>query len=680
MALCLILSASFCMAQGDPNAAASATANQALGKYGDAGGIQQNAVNPLIGGGPLYTIDGTNSSSVRVQCPSSDRFLTVFIAPTASNDLGTVNIFQDADLDGSVEYSYTLPFPVSGVCSNGVISCNPGTWANCSYYKWVSDTSGHVTAATANITDLGGCFCINNSCGSNLAWLDLNTILRAIGGGIAAAVMAQKAQYTISSVSIDGTTISYTGQNEQQCSGGPAYMSGTRTPQVYAGDSVSTVQLEQYVNNAGALDDATNQEVIRQSSDPNSYYSLLMRTATNQGSVLQTNSCVIRRDVSVAESTTCPTGEAYSAVQGICTGPPVSVSPNQSDSNWFSAGANTLSCSGNQIYLSANLGGNSRSWTVSGTTCSGTANSGGGCLTYLEGSGNQILVWAVPCEYGMISGSPYYVGAITFALATVSGSTRSTTCILDDASGLSFHDMCVWTTWTSISITPATSPAIEQDNLSDTIDDGCVGLENNTSCQLQNEAVDGVNTYVNYQSTGLIPLPQCRTFTGFASHQVCHDWWEKDRVYECRTTSTFDFSDAKRRKDVIDGSVTVSSSLMTYSDAPRNASGNIISTSGYADISQANRGGGPCAMACKTRRDVQDTQASFSGTTNMYRNTTQAYKFSYYECRNGVCPAGPGETILKSCQCIDEFAESVSIMAAMGAAGKDLTCSSGVMR
>ena len=690
-ALLLVLNTSFCMA-GDPYQAADSSAQQALGHFGSSDAIQQNAVNPLIGGGPLSTVDGTKQSTVQISCPASDKFLTVLISPAATNDLSMVNIYQDADLDGSVEYSYTLPFPVSGVCANGVISCNVGTWANCSYYQWIADTNGHVGMAnTGSITSLGGCYCINNSCGANLVWINLNNILKDLGGGIVGAVQAQKPQYAISSVSMDGTTISYTGQDQKMCTSGSAYMSGTTTPQTFAGTQASTVQVQQYINYAGDMDSATSQEVVRQFSDPKSYYSLLTETANNQNAVSQTNSCTIKRSVTVQTSTTCPTGETYSSAQDICTGPPVSVSENQTASYWFWNGAYRLYCSGSGMYLMANSWGYSRSWTITGATCSGDADGGANaaCITYLVGSGNQLLVYAVPmstvCDIDgnctqNCGGTPMYLGALSFSTATVSGSTRSVSCPLDDASGLSFHDQCNWGSWTSVSISAATDPAIKQDTISDIIDDQCIGLENNSSCSLQNETVDGVNTYTNYQPTGLVPLPRCKTYTGFQGHQVCHDWWEKDRVYQCKKAQSFDFSDLKRRTDVIAGSVTGDLSAgMAYSDAPRYANGAIISTSGSANLSQASKiGGYTCEQACKTRRAKQSTQASLSGTDNMYQNNTISYEFLYYKCNNGACPAGTGETILKNCQCIDDFAEAVSILSALAAAGRDIICSSGI--
>ena len=140
----------------------------------------------------------------------------------------------------------------------------------------------------------------------------------------------------------------------------------------------------------------------------------------------------------------------------------VSVSPDQSSSYWFYNGAYRMFCSGNGLYLSANPGGSSRSWTLSGASCSGDANGGENAfITYLQGSGNQLYVYGCDGmqdpEYG--SWTPVncgrLFGVLTFDHAVVSGSTRSTSCILDDASYLSFHDRCDWATWTGIGISGA---------------------------------------------------------------------------------------------------------------------------------------------------------------------------------------------------------------------------------
>ena len=41
------------------------------------------------------------------------------------------------------------------------------------------------------------------------------------------------------------------------------------------------------------------------------------------------------------------------------------------------------------------------------------------------------------------------------------------------------------------------------------------------------------------------------------------------------------------------------------------------------------------------------------------------------------CPAGAGEEIIKDCQCIDEFAETFTLLESLKEAGKDAICSSG---
>ncbi|MEN6317922.1 MAG: hypothetical protein ABFD82_04100 [Syntrophaceae bacterium] len=657
-ALLLILNASFCMA-GDPYQAAESSAQQALDHFGSADAVQANAVNPLTGGGALSTIDDTQQGTAQISCPASDKFMTVLINCGSTNDLSMVNIYQDADLDGTVEYTYTLPFPVSGVCANGVISCDAGAWTNCNYYQWTADSNGYVTTTNVgSITSLGGCYCINNSCGANLVWTNLNNILKDLGGGIVGAIQAQKAQYTISSVTASGTTISYTGQDEKQCSSGTAYNSGTSTPQIYAGTQASTVQAQKYTDYSSDMENATAQEVTRQSSDPQSYYSMLSQAASNQNAVSQSNSCAIKRYVTVQTTTLpCSPGTVYDAQSDTCV-----IYANNYTPQLFVNGGGHNGCyfqytpsplGGDDLYIGNYLCGDPWKTIYKNVR-----------IIYTCG-GVQYILYSV--EYQTVHFPYCPSNDMTFIEGYY---YTATSCSID----CSYYSGSFPLNCTMCAYNPN-----KQDVLSDTVDDQCVGLENNSSCRLQNETVDGVNTFTNYQVTGLSPLPQCKTYTGAQSHQVCHDWWEKDRVYQCQQAQTYDFSDLKRRTEVIAGSVTGNINKgMTYNDAPRDANGNIISTSGFADLSQASKiSSYSCEQACKTRRPKQSPLASLSGTDNMYQNSTISYEFLFHKCNNGVCPAGTGETILKNCQCIDDFAESVSIMAALSAAGRDLICSSG---
>jgi len=226
--------------------------------------------------------------------------------------------------------------------------------------------------------------------------------------------------------------------------------------------------------------------------------------------------------------------------------------------------------------------------------------------------------------------------------------------------------------------TPAScsySPSITE-IVVDGMNDQCTGYESDQNCSLQSETVDGVNTVVNYQPTGLTPMPSCKTITGLVSHVICHNWWVKNRVYQCKKANQYDFSDTKRRTSVIVNSTAgTAGQSMNYNDAPRDANGNIIQTSGTADLSQSNISGSTCDKACKTVIAVPKTQAGVSGNTAQYQSNATTNKFSYYKCKGTVCPAGAGETIKVDCQCINDFAEAASIMSALDSASKDMICS-----
>lgn len=60
------------------------------------------------------------------------------------------------------------------------------------------------------------------------------------------------------------------------------------------------------------------------------------------------------------------------------------------------------------------------------------------------------------------------------------------------------------------------------------------------------------------------------------------------------------------------------------------------------------------------------------------KQTAPSYNFYYHQCtKDNVCPAEPGETVVKACQCLDEFADAAAIMQIIRQAGQDMICSSG---
>jgi hypothetical protein len=219
----------------------------------------------------------------------------------------------------------------------------------------------------------------------------------------------------------------------------------------------------------------------------------------------------------------------------------------------------------------------------------------------------------------------------------------------------------------------------EECTTQDDISNGCLALENDPTCSLREETVDGVATYRQFNPTGLVPEPSCNTYTGQAcSLTECRDWWKKERTYFCEESREFDFSDVERRADAVTGSVTDAGASMYYQDLARDESGQWVSSSHSAGLGPRDSYG-TCLEACKTRDSVTDTGASSAGHTGQYQTTTQSWAFFYKRCEDSVCPLGTAEEeIVKDCQCIDEFAEATAIMETLNAASKDLICSSGV--
>ena len=151
----------------DGKTAGSAAAQSALTQFGSRDLANRNISQPMTSPTTLMrTVDGSQSFQANLTAPASAKFLELFIQPAGTGDLQKVMISQDLDTDGAFDYVYNLSRPVSGVCGNGYIACDPATWNHCQYFKWAAGPDGKIADVAASITDLGGCYCINSSCGS----------------------------------------------------------------------------------------------------------------------------------------------------------------------------------------------------------------------------------------------------------------------------------------------------------------------------------------------------------------------------------------------------------------------------------------------------------------------------------------------------------------------------------
>jgi hypothetical protein len=650
LALCLLLIATHSLAADEPGSAGGSTAKTVLERVGSQDGVQQHLANPLVSGAsPLTTFDGSASSGAQLLCPSSEKFIDLFVQPQASGDLSLVIVGQDIDLDGSVDYSYQVPFLVSGVCANGVISCDGGSWLNCRHYSWQVDSEMRIYLEEVSLTELGGCYCINNDCGNNLVWSNLAVVLKDLGGGVAGAVQAKDPKYAVTDVRIDGTSITYYGQDSAECSSITS-SSGSSKP-------------ERYYDYPGAVSGDTEAEVLDQSQDPESYYNTLSTSLALEKTASELRQCSVRRAMALTElglyDIIAPNGGtgAVRACGASCIEVVLGI---EGDNYWCGSCAvyeryfnlfinhpdrirtATLARAKWDDYMQVWIGGQ-RVW--SGPNNNFPPETAGACELSTSWNRNPGLDLT---NYFKAEGNIQ-----TKIRVSVAGCGEGYAIVR-----LYVDDLCL---------------------LEESIENTCTRLETDSSCRLREETVDGVYTYRNFNPTGLTPLASCKTFSGeICMEESCEDWWEKKRTYLCDTGERYDFTDTKQRMERVVGDVSEEGDTVYYRDL-RKEDGGWVSEEGEISLSSlpANE---VCEKACKTRLPKEDTQAGQAGHRGEIAETTRSWDFYYKRCIDDTCPLDPGEEIVKDCQCTNDFAEATTVLEALNAAGKDIICSDGVRK
>ncbi len=606
--------------------------NWVLDRMGSTQGIQDRSANPLTNNSTqLKSLDDATSFDAQLTCPSSSAFLNVTTGVTAINkDLDPIVIAIDTDLDGTADYTYSPPSPVSGVCANGVISCDPGTWNSCNYYQWQTSAAINVTLSATSMTALGGCYCVNASCGSPSATM-LSKILQDLGSGVAASIQSVDPKYAISNVSVSGFSIDYYGQNTAACSSIPS-SSGPTNP-------------DQYYGNPSAITTDTTTEITSQSGDPDSYYNLMSSSLASSAAASAYPTCKVDRVISVTTTTDTVTN---SGAGTMCTDHFVYVRVFEADPLTFHL----------QVLD-----------TGPGELGEPHKNCGGG------GSGGGVGDWhtleiitlpAAPTSFwATINASGGGCGTTpTSTVSTVNTPLNVITC---SAGGAQFP-----------SYTYSYFFNYTLDTINEVINDGCTGLEADPTCQLKDETVDGVITYANYNPTGLTPLNSCRDFAGgLGNYTECRDWWEQDRTYRCETGATYDFSDAQTRAEAITGSVSSSPTSLYYEDLRKDEGGAWVSDNSTFTLPSATPTG-TCDMSCRTSKPTSDTDATLSGNTSEFRLSTNSIDTFYKTCPivggTPTCPLDIGETLVSDCACQDDFAEAASMMEVLKTAGEEMSC------
>jgi hypothetical protein len=598
----------------------------------------------------MSTLDGTRSFNAQIQCPSSRAFITVLLTPAGGGE-AQITVGEDLDFDGTVEYTFTSPVNASGVCANGIIACEPGTWNSCRGYRWTANPAGRATLQEVSITNLGGCYCINNSCGSNLLFARTGQILETVGGGVIGSIQGLSPKYTVTRARIDGTSILYHGQATAGCSAAAA---GGGLPTTYYSQGTDTTPGLQ-LSGAGSLEAST------QSGDPNSYYSLIQSSHSLASNPSSTSSCVVERVGSVA--TTTYTFDQAATSGSLCT------------DHFLYARIHRVDESAYELqYLDTSPSGDAHG------NCGG-AFPGEAPL----GSGGWHTLRTVTFP---VVGANYRLTNASFSLQNINGSgcTAGSVNLNGMTQGfdvsLSTGAVCPAAGAQHPSFTWSYLFEMMEDVYNEEINDGCAALAAKSDCSLREETVDGVLTYSNFSPTFITPITTCKTFHGsFSSFLECREWWRKERTYRCATSSTWDFSDAKRRVDRVTGTATDNVTTMTYQDL-RKDNGEWVTEDRSVTLNTPREEYLQPILACKTRKPKRKTDAAFAGNAAQYLANPDGWEFFYRKCDGSRCPADTvaGEEIVIDCREINEFAEAATIMNMLEQANRDMICSDGVRR
>lgn len=651
--LCFLLYNGTALAAQNPTSVANSVNSQLQNAYGSGGSIQNNAITPLMSNTQMKTVNGQTSFNAQLECPSAQNLLTLNFLPQSSGDF---DLLITQSNPGQSAWNAQIN-GISGVCTDGYIVCEAGTWSGCNYYQWSVNANGDIVSVQQNtLQPLGSCFCVNNSCGG-LFNSDFQNIASTIGGGIA-NIVSETDDIAVTNATFNmqaGYQLNYAGQSVTQCT-------------TLNGSSGSNPQ--QYYNNTAGMSNGAQTEATAEYSNSNSaYYSLSNNEYLNTNPVQQ-EECIITSSATIQTTTSL---------------------------------TNAFCSAGSWDYL---YGHN------------------GSTITLLNGC-------FANANYSHNSGT---TTATQYELSCPSGYSLTSQDFVASGSIVSFPDGDGWGgTWTidpsiyepNACLEYVYTPQVSHSN-------GCATLANNSQCKLETKEIcdqNGANcvyTVQNYEPSTITPQSMCETINNptvttpnFGSSSlyyfnICangnsitytsndpanlsgtlvtssnnNDYWVVRETYTCNSSSgNYDFSSMENTTNQVNSSLK-SSGYSSYTangtTASPNYSGNAIA---------AGLGNTPCTYSCVVETNQSNSQAldtnasttnqALSGTTP---SNTVALK-TVLTCtqptsagntpnnNNWQCPATPDETVVKSCQCLNEGNYAIATASVLGTAAQDMICS-----
>lgn len=638
----------------EQRSAAENMAETVNARLGDSGSINKNAIVPLTSDTKMSTFDGQKAFDVNLLCQGANTFADVMIAPLANGNVQIRSIRQDTNMDGSIDSFQTPNWEASAICANGYLLCGDANeTGTCTSYQWAARDADYLVGRKQTaMTNMGGCYCINNQCGSNLSTTNMETITRDLATGLAAALAEKHKFFTLTNVKVDGFYAELQGSDGASCNPASA-------DSVLGTEEVAEIENSDYVNNPAGLNGAGFQA---QKNSP--LYQQLSASANDVG--FESRSCRIQRitrEDKVSTSDIVSFDSGAGGIYEIDSDTLRIVLGRIGDNYW----------DGNCVYktLSTNVFVHRPDRIISATFTRAVFDDWLQIHTVANDSYEHVWngprgTWSNPtsgvpdsCELSTswdqtfnadFRGALRNVGQVEF---------RVRVAVAGSGEGYVFGE---------IDLDPSCKV------LPDQIDDQCGYYQNNEKCSLLEETVDGVKTFTNGHPTGLIPLP---TSAGaLCGQNQQRDWMVKERLYRCESDYAYDFDNAFERMEY----VKENSDLEKWRDRTSDGSSGAIEFSNGEFGTYSGLGAQVCTMTCKTRKPKTMNDMTLSGPTGENHIDPMTYDFFYHECTgegSAVCPAGDGEEVLKACQCLNEFAEATLMVQSLRLAGQDMICTNG---
>ncbi|GAB1534375.1 conjugal transfer protein TraN [Geovibrio sp. ADMFC3] len=640
-----------------------------------------------------------NEFDAMIQCSSEEEALSIMPAGFGTGGEVQLQVAFDTDLDGTKDQTFTTS-NISGFCTNGYVSCTPGTWNNCKYFelgvKHKCENSGatydtyrecstscggvctpadnKVTATQRPVTEMrhaGGCYCANASCGSSFN-ATFQQSLGYFGGGISAHLMNELG-IVISDTKIDVTTLSvkYLGASATSCAGAEENVEGLKR----------SYQL-------GEKPDAS-EELLNQMADPDSKYNTVMEPWTNN---ISNHECAIRNTPMVN------TGEIdeFWCTPGSITTRTVNRSGSYSDRQFT------------QHYQCVDEDGDGRGETMRyKLDC---ANQGEG---YSRCDNSTSTGWQ-SVSLNSYPGGDRSSGARVSVRWGSDGGVDTAQLLYNVTCS---ESLCQLKHWAYVgrygsgnnALTTTTLSSMREEILTVSRNDTCTAYAEDPDCRLYEEEINGTDTVSNYIATGMMFQSKCTEVSGNSGKYIVCDYgdrfdvtgasksfitadgvqryadpsvytisskadgmeyFEIKRTYTCETDTEFDFSGAKAQGDMIGSTINRDTGDFNYLVDGQTNSGNVkIDTDGYDS----------CTYSCVVQTGNQDTEVFPDQET---RRTTTDIVTEERPCgvdRNTAertCPYDQlTESIIKDCTCTNAFNQVIAGFGIVSDAVKDMICS-----